>query len=519
MQQNRWREAISLGTFWGMSYSIAPDRPELDPILRGGGECGALMQAMDWTSHPLGTPQTWVPELRTIVAIALASTQPMLIVWGAEQITFYNDGYAAMCGSRHPTALGRPFGDLWFDIWDRVDPILRAAYAGVSTSMDDIEFVMLRNGYPEEAHFAFSYSPVRDGSGEVLGMFCACVETTEQVMAQRRLAADRAQMRQIFERALGAVAILSGPDHVFAFANEEYQTLVGHRGIVGKSVAEALPEVAEQGFVKLLDAVLETGEAHVGRGVEIDLRRTPGEVGERLVLDFAYHPVGDSDGRPEGIFVQVIDVTARADAERQQRLLNAELAHRMKNQLALVQAIANLTLRTAVDLTGARTSLNQRIAVLARAQDMVLAGTTEATMVVDIVEEVTLLHDDLVGSRFQDRRSAPLGRTPSGVVALAHAARAGNERGEVRRIVERTRHRLHLLAHRQDVGRGPLRSRLGRSWRTDDLGAHPCRIGHAASEGGRGGSAVHRGRTDLPSVGSALRDMRGSGGSAVLKPR
>jgi two-component sensor histidine kinase len=177
--------------------------------------------------------------------------------------------------------------------------------------------------------------------------------------------------------------------------------LVGHRGIVGKSVAEALPEVIEQGFVKLLDTVFETGMAHVGRGVEIRLERTPGGASEARIVDFTYHPILGSDGRPEGIFVQIIDVTERADAERQQQLLNHELAHRMKNQLALVQAVANLTLRSAADLPAARMSLHQRLTALRRAQDLVLSGTAEATTVQAIVGEVVSLHDDPGDGRFR----------------------------------------------------------------------------------------------------------------------
>lgn len=375
--------------------------PEIDSVLQGGGECGALMRAMDWRSNPLGMVTDWPPELRAIIGIALGSKQPMLIVWGPEQITLYNDGYAAMCGSRHPAALGRPFRDLWYDIWDDVEPIISAAYQGISTSMDDIAFIMHRNGYPEETHFAFSYSPVRDSAGAVMGMFCTCSETTEQVNLLRRLAKEREQMRHIFEMALGAVAILSGPDHVFTFANDEYKMLVGHRGIVGKTVADALPEVVDQGFVTLLDTVLKTGETHVGRGVEIELYRTSAGAAEKRILDFIYHPIGGADGKAEGIFVQAIDMTERADAERQQQLLNDELAHRMKNQLALVQAIANQTLRSAPDLDTARMSLNERIAVLGRAQEMLLSGDAGAQTVSSIVNEVTWLHADLAGSRFR----------------------------------------------------------------------------------------------------------------------
>lgn len=370
---------------------------EPDSILEDGGECGALLRAMDWSSNPLGDPSTWPPELRVIVGIALGSSQPMFIVWGPERITLYNDSYARICGSRHPAGLGRPFHEIWFDIWDQIDPIVTDAYNGISTSMDDIELIMHRNGYPEETHFSFSYTPVRGGSGEVLGMFCPCVETTAQVMMRRRLERERGHMRHVFEMALGAVAILSGPQHVFTFANNEYQMLVGHRAVVGQSVAEALAEVVDQGFVTLLDTVLATGETYIGRGVEIELQRVPGGPVDTRIVDFAYHAIKSPDGQAEGIFVQALDITERADAERQQQVLNIELAHRMKNQLSVIQAVANQTFRSAKDIHEAKESLIQRISVLARAQEVLFSGTAKPATIEAIVKEVVSLHDSTDG--------------------------------------------------------------------------------------------------------------------------
>lgn len=369
-------------------------------VLRGGGECGALMRSLDWTENPLGPPETWPAELRTVVGIALGSRQPMLIVWGPEQITLYNDGYAVMCGKRHPAALGRPFQELWFDIWDRVSPIITDAYNGISTSMDDIEFVMHRNGYPEETHFAFSYTPVRDLRGSVLGMFCACMETTAEVKARRRLDSERAQMLHVFEMALGAVAILEGPDHVFTFANRDYQELLGHRDLLGRRLADAVPEArvvteATGDFVSLLDRVYRTGEPCVERNIATTL------LGRRRVIDFLVHPIRDTAGEVSGLFVQTLDVTERADAERQQRLVQRELGHRMKNQLAMVQAIASQSLRLAPDIESARASLNARIAVLARAQDMLLSGMSSQATVGAVVRELVRLHDDGSEGRFR----------------------------------------------------------------------------------------------------------------------
>ncbi|WP_435170891.1 PAS domain-containing protein [Falsirhodobacter sp. 1013] len=364
-----------------------------EPALQGGGECGRLLRALDWENNPLGPPSEWPQELITVMGIAMASAQPVLIVWGPEQITLYNDGYAQMCGNRHPAALGRPFRELWFDIWNQVEPIITAAYRGTSTSMDDIEFTMHRKGYPEETHFAFSYNPVRDRAGKVVGMFCPCTEITAAVALRDAQRVERSGFLQVIEVALGAVALLSGPDHVFRYVNEDYQALIGKREIVGLSVRDALPEVIDQGFLDLLDRVYRSGEPHVGRNVKIDLQRRADKPVETRLLDFLYHPVRDDDGSVTGIFVQALDVTEQVEAQHQQVLLSRELGHRMKNQLALVQAIVNQTLRSAPDLPSAMTSVSARLRVLATAHDRLIEGRASAAAISDIVRDALALYD------------------------------------------------------------------------------------------------------------------------------
>ena len=168
-------------------------------FLSGGGACGAILRARDWSTTPLGDPAGWPQSLKALLGVMLGSTQPMLLVWGPELTTLYNDGYAEMCGNRHPAALGGRFDALWHDIWDQVEPILTRAYAGEPTHMADIAFVMHRHGYPEETRFAFGYSPVRDEAERVAGIFCSCIETTAQVNAERRLRESEARATGLLE--------------------------------------------------------------------------------------------------------------------------------------------------------------------------------------------------------------------------------------------------------------------------------------------------------------------------------
>ena len=127
--------------------------------------------------------------------------------------------------------------------------------------------------------------------------------------------------------------------------------------------------------------------------------------GQLVGIVFAHQSVGRTWRRDEVDFAHsVADLThaamARIDAEANQRVLNMELGHRMKNQLALVQAIVGQTLRSASDLKSAGDVLSARIQVLATAHDMVIAGTTGRTTVSEIVRNVVLLHDNQLETRF-----------------------------------------------------------------------------------------------------------------------
>jgi hypothetical protein len=157
-------------------------------ILAGGGEVGALMRQMDWEATPLGPPERWPQSLRTAVSILLDSRYPMFLFWGPELVKIYNDGYRPITGAKHPWALGRPGREVWPEIWDTIGPMVdRVVQHGEATWSADLLLFMARNGFPEEVYFTFSYSPIRDESGGVGGMFCACTETTEKVLGDRRL--------------------------------------------------------------------------------------------------------------------------------------------------------------------------------------------------------------------------------------------------------------------------------------------------------------------------------------------
>ncbi len=128
--------------------------------------------------------------------------------------------------------------------------------------------------------------------------------------------AELERLREMFDQAPGAMAILRGPAHVFEMVNPAYAQLIGHREVIGKPVGEALPEVVAQGYIELLDEVYRTGEPHVGKSVTLSLQRTPQSALEPRVLDFVYQPLRDHAQQVTGIFVEASDVTERVHAEQ-----------------------------------------------------------------------------------------------------------------------------------------------------------------------------------------------------------
>ena len=157
-------------------------------FLAGNGDMHGRVRTHGWQATPLGAIASWPQSLRTVVGLMLQARQPMFLAWGRDLTLLYNDEYATVLGAKHPKALGQPFRLVWSDIWPQFGPLVQRVIAGEALSFEDLPITVRRNGYLEDTWFSFSYTPVRDESGGVAGLFCACTETTVQVLAGRRQA-------------------------------------------------------------------------------------------------------------------------------------------------------------------------------------------------------------------------------------------------------------------------------------------------------------------------------------------
>jgi PAS domain S-box-containing protein len=141
-----------------------------------------------------------------------------------------------------------------------------------------------------------------------------------------RALTDPALLREVFDHLPAMVAHLTGPAHVFTYANPAFLRSTGRRAedVLGRSVAEVLPEVVSQGYLDVLDGVRATGQRSVAHEAEVALRAVDGRIGPRW-FDYIFEPILGPDGTCEAILVQATDVTDKVEGLAEVSRIAAEL--------------------------------------------------------------------------------------------------------------------------------------------------------------------------------------------------
>ena len=278
---------------------------------------GARMRSHDWSMSALGPPSGWPQSLRSVIGLMINSGHPMFCAWGPDLSFLYNDGYIPIFGSKHPNTLGLPFRDVWSDIWADISPLVDRALAGEATYHENLHLVMERNGYPEDTWYSFSYSPVRDESGAVAGMFCACTETTEKYLADRALRESEAHLRAVFDQ-LSEGVIIADSNGKLGMVNRAAEALHGVSNL----------NVAPDDYSDVYHLFTEDGQPYppadlplaraVTDGVAIDdarwrIRRPDNS--EVLAIGSA-RPIRNDEGHQIGSVLTLRDDTPRFDAEQ-----------------------------------------------------------------------------------------------------------------------------------------------------------------------------------------------------------
>jgi PAS domain S-box-containing protein len=163
----------------------------LPDFLAGGGEMGKLIGSMDWGKTPLGPIASWPQSLRTTVSLCVCSNFPISLAWGPKHVQIYNDGYWPICGGKHPNSMGQDYTECWASAWPAIGEAFDRGLAGEASYIENQRMFLDRNGYLEETFFTFSFSPIRDESGGVGGLFHPVTEQTGKMLSERRTRALR----------------------------------------------------------------------------------------------------------------------------------------------------------------------------------------------------------------------------------------------------------------------------------------------------------------------------------------
>ncbi|GAB6899374.1 GAF domain-containing protein [Kineosporia succinea] len=144
-------------------------------------------------------------------------------------------------------------------------------------------------------------------------------------------------LRELFGSSSAVFASMLGAEHVLESANAAFFATTGHeRARTGLPVAQCLPELAEQGFVALMDEVYRTGQAYTGRDVRVVLGA--GVRAQEAFFDFTYEPRRGLDGAVIGI--QLIGVETTQVRHAQQLMLEHQsLLEQIARQAPLTEVL------------------------------------------------------------------------------------------------------------------------------------------------------------------------------------
>jgi CheY-like chemotaxis protein/PAS domain-containing protein len=237
----------------------------------------------------------------------------------------------------HPTSLGRPGRLVWREIWPLIGPEFEHVLTGRGATWNENALVPItRHGRREDVYWTYSFGPIDDPAAAhgVGGVLVVCAETTATVLAERQRAQELNRQQHTFEQAPGFIIIMRGREHIVEFVNNAHRSIFGSDSWIGKSILEAFPSIAGQGFIEELDRVYTTGATFRAEEALVKYRRGPDQPEESHYLNFVYAPILGADGEVTGVFCEGFDSTENYGTRARLDELNRTLEQRVLDAVA-----------------------------------------------------------------------------------------------------------------------------------------------------------------------------------------
>ncbi len=167
--------------------------------LSQSGQMGQMIASFDWKNTSLGDPETWSQSLVSILGIVLNNKIAMYVLWGKDQINFYNDAYAQILDKKHPAALGAKSIETWPEIWDTIGPLFGDVYSGKSVYFENMPLTVNVSGAMVDKFFTFSFTPIHMEDGTVGGVLDTVIDTTVEVKQQEIIKKSEEKFRNYQE--------------------------------------------------------------------------------------------------------------------------------------------------------------------------------------------------------------------------------------------------------------------------------------------------------------------------------
>jgi signal transduction histidine kinase len=152
--------------------------------------------------------------------------------------------------------------------------------------------------------------------------------TEEAEIARAEVAAAERRLRDLFEQAPVAVAVMAGPDLVYTIASPRYVEMLGGRRLIGLPLREALPELVGQDVIETVERVFATGIPFSQRERMIRLDKPRSGSLEHYYFNVGYQPLRDATGKIYAVASTAYEVTEQVLARRgsEQAQTDARLA-------------------------------------------------------------------------------------------------------------------------------------------------------------------------------------------------
>jgi len=175
-------------------------------------------------------------------------------------------------------------------------------------------------------------------------------------------------------------AIVWGPG-MLTIHNDAFRPILGRKPLaIGRSFRDVWAETWD-GISDIVARAF-NGEATFIENFPLVINRHGYD--EEAHFTFCYSPIRDENGDVAGMMDTVIEVSQTVATQRRMAVVNGELAHRMKNMVTVIGAIASQTLRNANDLSEAQLALQQRLTALGHAQQLLTNSNVGTVKVRDI---------------------------------------------------------------------------------------------------------------------------------------